>query len=167
MSINIWPGCLLIFNLRFLQSYIYVYEFRPSLERERKKFHKLDAFPLFEKERSKPSFKDVSKVSKIYRKRFLSFPYFLTRLRMRERQIEIKRISLSLFLGRHTVICPWKIEKRDSYERTISFTNRSLRKPLRERFHGPCNCPESVRWKYDRHWIFKRANLSELNDPFF
>lgn len=47
----------------------------------------------------------LSKVSKISRKRFLSLPYFLTRLRMREQQIEIK-LSLSHKDGRHTVICP-------------------------------------------------------------
>lgn len=41
-------------------------------------------------------------------KRFLSLSYFLTRLRMRERQIEIKRISLFLSRNRcsDTVICP-------------------------------------------------------------
>lgn len=81
-------------------------------------------------------FNDVSKISR-KKVSMLSLSYFLTRLRMRERQIEIKRISLFLSRNRcsDTVICPWKIEKRDSYEHTISFTNRPL---YRIEFHEPC-----------------------------
>lgn len=81
---------------------MYAYNFDQAWSEKEKNSTNLTRF-LYSKKKD-PSYlsKDVSKVSKISRKRFLSFPYFLTRLRMRERQIEIKRISLSLSFSADT-----------------------------------------------------------------
>lgn len=141
-------------------------------EKKEKNFTNLMRF-LYSSNRSKKkdpnylSFKDfLSKVSKISRKRFLSLPYFLTRLRMRERQIEIK-LSLSHKDGRHAVICPWKIEKRDSYgaPHNLLYQSPSIERRFLERFHGQCKCA-SVQGVYGQNTIstgyiltgqFKRA----------
>lgn len=96
MSINIWPGYLLIFNLRFLQNYIYthisVYNFDGC-----QAWSQPGSFSLriVRKSSIETPSNDVSRVSKVFLENF-SMVSVYTRtysheIGLRERQIEIKR----------------------------------------------------------------------------